>query len=60
MPKYICDFDLDCWVRCLEIEADSVEEAKEKLCKMTVEEIIEKGYIEDHSIRTLDIKKEEE
>lgn len=60
MPKYICDFDLDCWVQDIEIEANSKEEAKEKLLSMSVEELVEKGYIKDFSISDLDIEEVEE
>lgn len=37
------DFNLEMWVRNLQIEANSVEEAKEKLHKMTLEELISEG-----------------
>jgi len=39
------DFNLEMWVRNLQIEANSVEEAKEKLHKMTLEELISEGAI---------------
>lgn len=60
MPKYKMDFDLDSWIQCLEIEADSPEEAKKKLCEMSIENIIEEGYVKDFSIRDLDIEEVEE
>lgn len=37
------DFNLEMWVRNLQIEANSVEEAEEKLHKMTLEELISEG-----------------
>lgn len=39
------DFNLQAWIQDVEIEADSIEEAEEKLYKMTVQELIEAGYI---------------
>ena len=37
------DFNLEMWVRNLQIEANSVEEAEAKLHKMTLEELISEG-----------------
>lgn len=37
------DFNLEMWVRNLQIEANSIEEAEEKLHKMTLEELISEG-----------------
>lgn len=56
MPGYSFDFSLDAWIQCLEIEADSVEEAKEKLCKMSIEDLIENGYVKDFAIKDLDVE----
>lgn len=39
------DFNLQAWIQDVEIEADSIEEAENKLYRMTVEELIEAGYI---------------
>ena len=60
MPKYSMDFDLDSWITNLKIEADSREEAKKKLCSMSVEEIIKEGYVKDFNIMDLDIEELEE
>ena len=60
MPKFIMDFALDAWIRNLEIEADNVDEAKEKLFRMTVEEIISEGYVQDSDIKNLDVTQVEE
>lgn len=59
MPKYDFNFSLDVWVKSLEIEADSLEEAKEKLNKMTVEELIEEGYVKYFDIKDLDCSVED-
>lgn len=39
------NFNLEAWIQDVEIEADSMEEAENKLYRMTVEELIEAGYI---------------
>lgn len=39
------NFNLEAWIQDVEIEADSIEEAENKLYGMTVEELIEAGYI---------------
>ena len=55
MKTYRLDFNLEAWIQHLEIEADSEEEAKEKLYKMTLEEILEEGAIvEDTAISDID------
>ena len=39
------NFNLQAWIQDIDIEADSMEEAENKLYRMTVEELIEAGYI---------------
>jgi hypothetical protein len=39
------NFNLEAWIQDVEIEADSMEEAENKLYGMTVQELIETGYI---------------
>ena len=48
------DFSLDAWIRNLEIEADSLEDAKDKLARMSVEDIVEYGCVDEHDITNLD------
>ena len=50
------DFNLQAWIQGIEIEADSVEEAENKLYRMTVEELIEAGYI--HTSDLSDVESE--
>ena len=38
-------FNLKAWIQDVEIEADSIEEAKNKLYRMDVQELIKAGYI---------------
>lgn len=55
MPKYTFDFnfDLDVYVKELEIEADSPGEALDKLRSYSLDDIIQEGYIKDFEIRYL-------
>ena len=55
MPKYTYDFnfDLDVYVKSLEIEADSPEEALDKLRSYSIEDLILKGYVKDFEIKDL-------
>ena len=60
MPKYIFDFNMDAWVQGVEIEADTLEQAKEKFYKMSAGELIDNGYVQDFNITDVDIDKEDE
>ena len=49
------DFNLDAWIQNLEIEADSEEQAKEKLMSMSLEDMVEAGaYMKDFNVETVD------
>lgn len=56
MAKYSFDFNLEAWIQDVEIEADSYEEAESKLYKMTVEELIEAGYIHTSDLDNVDVE----
>lgn len=56
MPKYVLDFDLDIWIQNVEIDAENEEEAKNKLFKMSAEDIVNNGYAKDFNINELDIE----
>jgi hypothetical protein len=56
MAKYSFDFNLQAWIQGVEIEADSYEEAESKLYKMTVEELIEAGYIHTSDVEDVDVE----
>ena len=74
MARYSFEFNLEVWIQDIEIEADSYEEAESKLYKMTLEELIEAGYIHnsdlfdigaeilvaDYKVQVFDIKWEDE
>jgi hypothetical protein len=48
------NFNLSTWMRGIEIEADSFEEAEEKLYKMSLTEMLEVGYDDETSIDDVD------
>lgn len=48
------DFNLSAWIKGLEVEASSLEEAKDKLMKMSVEEIVQEGLVDENDITDLD------
>lgn len=52
---YDFNFSLDAWVKSLEIEADSLEEAKEKLFEMCIEDLIDRAWVKDFSIKELEV-----
>lgn len=60
MKKYTFDFSLNAWIQCLEIPAHSLEEAEEKLGEMSIEDLIEYGYVKDFYIKDVDVEEEEE
>lgn len=49
------DFNLNAWIQGLEIEADSIEQAKEKLLSMSLEDMIDTdAYIKDSVVGSVD------
>lgn len=54
MAKYLMDFQLSAWIKFLEIEADSADDAKLKLQSMPIKDIIEKGDIRDYAYEFVD------
>jgi hypothetical protein len=60
MKKYTFDFSLDAWIQCLEIPAHNLDEAKEKLGKMSIEDLIEYGYVKDFNIINVDVEEEDD
>lgn len=56
MAKYSFDFNLQAWVRFVEIEADSYEEAVNKLLRKDVSELIELGSIQDSDLNDIDVE----
>lgn len=60
MPTYTFDFNLSAWIRGLEIEADSEEEAREKLNAMRIGDIVDLGYCSNFDITSVDVESDEE
>ena len=60
MPTYTFDFNLSAWIRNLDIEADSEEEAMEKLNEMKIEDIVDLGYCSNFDITSVDVESDEE
>ena len=50
------NFNLEAWIQGVEIEADSIEEAENKLYKMDVQELIEAGYINTSDLYDVEIE----
>ena len=44
MKTFTFDFAVQAWVKGLEIEAETYEEAEEELLSMSLEKIVDKGY----------------
>ena len=47
-------------IRGLEIEADSEEEAREKLNAMSIDDIVDLGYCSNFDITSVDVESDEE
>lgn len=52
--KVILDFNLSAWIKGVEVEATSYEDAVAKLHQMTFEDIIETGFSKDFIISDVD------
>lgn len=57
---YKFDFSLDAWIQGIEIEADSLEEAEEKFNNMSIEDLLENGYVKDYEKKNIDVEIEED
>lgn len=58
--KFIFDFNLSVWIQNVEIEADSYEDAVEKLGRKTAEDLIDEGYVKNSDITDLDYEEVED
>ncbi len=52
--KVVFDFNLSAWIKGVEVEATSYEEALSKLHQMTFDELIETGFSKDFTIEDVD------
>ena len=60
MKKFKFDFNMNAWIQDVEISAESYEEAKKEFDNMTVEDLIDNGYVKDFNITDLDVEEGEE
>lgn len=60
MPMYKFDLNLSAWVQGIEIEAESEEVARDTLNRMSAEEIIEQGYVNEYDISNVDCESDED
>lgn len=56
MAKFKLDFNLEAWIRGLEIEAENKEEAINELYKMSIEDIIDEGYVSNFNSTDIDVE----
>lgn len=59
MKTFKFDFNVDAWIQEVEIDAENYEEAKEKLLQMSLQELVENGYIKDFGLKQIDYEVEE-
>lgn len=52
--KVVFDFNLNAWIKGVEVEATSYDEAIEKLHSLTFDEIFETGFSKDFNISDID------
>lgn len=52
--KVVLDFNLSAWIKGVEVEATSYEDAVTKLHQMTFDELIETGFSKDFTISDVD------
>lgn len=52
--KVVFDFNLNAWIKGVEVEATSYDEAIEKLHSLTFDEILETGFSKDFNISDID------
>lgn len=52
--KVVLDFNLNAWIKGVEVEATSYEDAVSKLHQMSLDEILETGFSKDFTISDVD------
>lgn len=60
MKKFAFDFDLDLWLQNVVIEAENEDEAKRILLNMSVNDLLDQGYVKDYDIKQVDCNSIEE
>ena len=54
MKTFTFDFAVQAWIKGLEIEAETYEEAEEELLSMSLEKIVDKGFVKDSDISDIE------
>lgn len=54
MKTFIFNFAVQAWVKGLEIEAETYEEAEEELLSMSLEKIVDRGFVKDSDISDIE------
>ena len=58
--KFTFDLSVDAWIKDITIEAESYDDALEELHLMSLEKLIEVGYVKDFSLANIDVEVEED
>ena len=58
MPRYTFNFDLDTHIKGVVIDAPTLEEAKKYFRGMSLEYLLEEGFIDKYSMKNLDYTEE--
>jgi len=56
MKTFTFDFSVDAWIRNVEIDADSYDEALEEFRLMSLEKLIDNGQVKDFSVSNVDVE----
>lgn len=54
MKKFNYSMSVDAWIT-IQIEANNIDEANEKLNEMSLEELIEEGYVNEFTLKDCDV-----
>lgn len=57
---YTFDLNLQAWVKGITITAENQEQALEELKKMSIEDLIEEGYVRDFELSDIDCSSDED
>ena len=60
MKTFTFDFAVQAWIKGLEIEAETYEEAEEELLSMSLEKIVDKGFVKDSDISDIECEIEDD
>lgn len=58
MPRFTFEFDLDTHVKGVVIDAPTLKEAKKDFIGLSLDYLLEEGYIDKYSIKDLDYTEE--